>query len=107
MSLRAGEFPKTVTLQRPIEGNPNSFGHSSVSFVDAFRCAAKVWTRSAGEQGFEPAEFPVGSFRLLLRIPQRGVAVDWGLAYEGKLFRIVDAEERGRDLLVTLELRLA
>lgn len=102
---QAGKFPKTVTLERPTVGEKDGLGHSNITYADAFKCAARIWTRSSGEQSFNPAEFPVGTFRLLLRLPQAGLAVGWGLRYQGELYRIVDTEERDDDLLVTLELR--
>ena len=105
MSERAGKFPKTVMLQRPTTGSADGLGHATVTYVDAWRCAARIWTRSSGEQGYNPADFVAGSFRLLLRMPQAAIEVGWGLLYQGKAYRIIDLEERDQDRLVTLEPR--
>lgn len=104
MGERAGNFPKTVMLRRPVVGADSvGLGHKPTTYVDAFRCAARIWTRSIGDQAFNPADFIAGSFRLLLRMPQKGIEVGWGLNYEGKAYKIADIEDRGSDRLVTLE----
>ncbi len=104
MGERAGNFPKTVMLRRPSIGEDTTgLGHKPTIFTDAFKCAARIWTKSAGDQDFIAADFVAGSFRLLLRIPQAGIDVGWGLTYQGKQYRISDIEERDQDRLVTLE----
>ena len=102
---RAGEFPKVVMIQNPTESASDNLGHSVTTFTDLVRCAARVWTRSSGEQSFAPAEFAVGSIRLLLRLPPRALAVGWGIKFETELFKVVDIEHRGNDRLLTLEPR--
>lgn len=103
---KSGEFPKTVMLQTLVEAPADALGHKAKSYVDLRKCAARIWTRSAAEVTTVPAEFSVGTLRLLLRLPPRDMAVGWGLLYSGVAYNVVEIEERNvDDLLVTLEVR--
>ncbi|HBE69447.1 MAG TPA: hypothetical protein DDW52_14985 [Planctomycetaceae bacterium] len=100
---QAGHYPKTVMLQEPRTDDVDSLGHAEKSWVDFQKCAARIWVRSSAETDFEPAEYPVSSVRLLLRLPPKQLAVGWGLKFDGTNYVIVDMEERGVDQLVSLE----
>ncbi len=103
---RAGEFPKTVVLQKVTESAPDALGHKSKSYEDVRRCACRIWVRSSAETSTVPAEFGVSTLRLLLRLPPRGqVIVGWGLMFEGVAYNVIETEARDDDLLVTLEVR--
>ena len=102
---KSGEFPKTVMLQKMTEAPADALGHKAKTYADLRKCAARIWTRSAAEIATVPAEFAVGSLRLLLRLAPRDMAVGWGLVYNGVAYNVIESEERDDDLLVTLEVR--
>lgn len=101
----SGKFDKVVVLERPLSSEPDGLGHETKTFEGAYRCNARIWLRSEAEQSQNPAEFPVRSLRLLLRLPPKEFKVGWGLTYENVSYYVTDSEERDHDLLVTCQPR--
>lgn len=99
----AGEFEKTVQLQRQGSTDADSLGHSGKVYTAVRKCAARIWTRGATETTTGPAEFGAGALRLLLRLPPRDLAIGWRLIYESNTYSVVDIDYRDDDMLVTLD----
>lgn len=102
---RAGEFDKTVTLSSFTEGTADGLGHKAKTYTVVRKCAARLWIRSTAQLDNQPAEFPAGTLRLLLRLPPKTIAVGWRLTYTAILYEIADLEWRDDEMncLVTLD----
>lgn len=98
----AGKFPYTVDLYQPTAGSADGYGHKTTSYAVVAQAAARVWTVSNASTQSDPADLVTRTPRLLLKEPIQGIEVGWRVMWKGKLFQIDATEERGWDLLITL-----
>lgn len=101
-SESAGRFPYVVDLFRPRLGTTDDYGHRDANYVLHGKAAARVWTVSNASSASEPADLVTHQPRLLLKEPIQGIEVGWRVIWKGKIYGIDATEERGFDLLVTL-----
>lgn len=98
----AGEYPYTIDLMQPTDGQVDRFGHTPSTFKTVAQCAARVWTTSTNGATRDPGELTVYQPRLELLNPRSGIDVGWRLIWRGKIWNIEATEEREFNLVVTL-----
>lgn len=100
----AGDYKKTVTLREFSGGTANSLGHTTRTYFDVRKCAARLWQSSAAERSQDPAEFAASDLRLLLYLPPSDTEVGWHVVYGDNTYEIVSQEWRDDEttLLITL-----
>jgi len=101
----AGKFPKTVELHDFAEGSKDGLGHKQRTYTLFRKCAARLWERSAALLEANPAEFPAGVLRLLLRLPPKEMLIGWRVVYSSVTYEIRDLDWRDNDdnCLITVD----